>query len=170
MLAAANHGRIWRMDLVALLEAAAPVVLGLAGIGGTVWGVRHQSESQRHEKRQEALREVAARTLGAARDTERNLVAMNWCLYTGLQDDEENAGKTRLEWLLAYDDSNRELQLALDELVLLSANITEEAEALRDALRLGRPPKEVVGSKGAGEQFERLRNALRDKLRTELKG
>lgn len=159
-----------RVNWIILFQTVGPIILGLAGIGGTIWGVRHQAERQRHQMRMETIRTVAARALAAAWDTERNLVAMNWCVHIGLRDDEMNAGKTRYGWLMAYDESNRDFRLAVDELVLLSANVTPEAEALRHALRLSRPPSEVIYSKGPGEEFEQLRNALRDKLRTELKG
>ena len=153
---------------LALVQTIATVVVGIAGIASTAWVAQLQTAGQRKQQRLLDVRSVAARVLSAARDTETNLVAMNWT-WVHYKDGEKNAGKTRLEWMMAYNESNRQLRIAADELLLLEGDVQKEVESLLDSLQLGRAPEDVFAAKGWGGEFESKRNGLREKLRGILK-
>lgn len=83
---------------------------------------------------------------------------------------ERNAGRTQEEWLAAYDEANRKLRIAADELLLLEASVERCVNELLDGLSLGSAPDKILAASRPGGQFDVERNALRNQLRHVLKG
>lgn len=70
--------------------------------------------------------------------------------------------------LRAYETASREFQLAADDLELMGVQVTDEVAAVRDSLSLDLPADVVHRNARPSGEFEGLRHALRDRLRTEL--
>lgn len=110
------------------------IIGGVFGVGGAIGAQFVASVTQRESRRRAELLPIAARALNAAQDSWEMMRGHAIWAHRG---GESVAGLSAGDYLVQYSEAYKRLTLSLDEMTLLVRNIAPEAEALREALKLG---------------------------------